>query len=233
MPRVVKERSDVVPALAEVFREHGFEGASLSIIEERTGVGKGSLYHFFPGGKEEMATTVLAEIDEWFNANVFRPLKEQTDPHQAIEDMLRAVDAYFQSGRRVCLVGALALGDARDYFARQIRTYFRTWREALANALMRAGMTPADAKDMAEDVVGSIQGALVLARALDDLGSFRRAIARLQVRLQSAGKRCRTGGWRLDRRSRRLTDPQERPVALSKSEGKTKNSLLKGKKIDE
>ena len=95
MPRVVKERSDVVPALAEVFREHGFEGASLSIIEERTGVGKGSLYHFFPGGKEEMATTVLAEIDEWFNANVFRPLKEQTDPHQAIEDMLRAVDAYF------------------------------------------------------------------------------------------------------------------------------------------
>jgi len=78
-------------------------------------------------------------------------------------------------------------------------------------------MTPADAKDMAEDVVGSIQGALVLARALDDLGSFRRAIARLQVRLQSAGKR-----WRLDRRSRRLTNPQERPVALSKSEGKLK-----------
>ena len=87
-------------------------------------------------------------------------------------------------------------------------------------------MTP-DAKDMAEDVVGSIQGALVHARALDDLGSFRRAIARLQV-VQSAGKR-----WRLDRRSRRLADPQERPVALSKSEGKTKSSLLKGKKIDE
>jgi len=48
--------------------------------------------------------------------------------------------------------------------------------------------------------------------------------------LQLTGK---VGGWRLDRRSRRLTDPQERPVALSKSEGKTKSSLLKGKKIDE
>jgi hypothetical protein len=36
-------------------------------------------------------------------------------------------------------------------------------------------------------------------------------------------------GWRLDRRSRRLTDPQERPVALSKSEGKTNSSLLKGR----
>ena len=45
-----------------------------------------------------------------------------------------------------------------------------------------------------------------------------------------AGK---VGGWRLDRRSRRLADAQERPVALRKSEGKTKSSLLKGKKIDE
>ena len=43
----------------------------------------------------------------------------------------------------------------------------------------------------------------------------------------------RFGGRRLDRRSRRLTDPQERPVALSKSEGKSKSSLLKGKNIDE
>ena len=43
----------------------------------------------------------------------------------------------------------------------------------------------------------------------------------------------KVGGWRLDRRSRRLTDPQEQPVALSKSEGKTKTSLLKGEKIDE
>jgi hypothetical protein len=43
----------------------------------------------------------------------------------------------------------------------------------------------------------------------------------------------KVGGWWLDRRSRRLTDPQERPVALNKSEGRTKSSLLKGKKIDE
>jgi hypothetical protein len=64
------------------------------------------------------------------------------------------------------------------------------------------------------DVVGSIQGALVLAGALDDLGSFRRAIARLQFRLQSAGKR-----WRLDRRSRRLTDPQEQPVVPEQKRG--------------
>jgi hypothetical protein len=38
------------------------------------------------------------------------------------------------------------------------------------------------------------------------------------------------GGWRLDRRSRRLTDPQERPVALSKSEDKTKSHSSRERK---
>ena len=66
MARTVAERSDVLPLLAEVFREHGYEGASLSLISKATGLGKGSLYHFFPGGKEEMAVAVLAEIDGWF-----------------------------------------------------------------------------------------------------------------------------------------------------------------------
>ena len=63
MPGTVAERADALPALGEVFREHGFEGASLALIGERTGLGKGSLYHFFPGGKEEMAAAVTETHD--------------------------------------------------------------------------------------------------------------------------------------------------------------------------
>jgi len=64
--KTVYERADVVPLLAEIFRELGYEGTTLSRITERTGIGKGSLYHFFPGGKEEMAAAVLADVDGWF-----------------------------------------------------------------------------------------------------------------------------------------------------------------------
>lgn len=45
-------------------------------------------------------------IEAWYEANVFSPLEQEADPHRALEKMLRAVEAYFQSGRRVCLVGA-------------------------------------------------------------------------------------------------------------------------------
>ena len=58
MAKMIHERGDVLPALTEVFRTHGYEGASLALISRHTGLGKGSLYHFFPGGKEEMAAEV-------------------------------------------------------------------------------------------------------------------------------------------------------------------------------
>ena len=185
MPRTVTERADVLPALSEVFREHGFEGASLALIGQRTGLGKGSLYHFFPGGKEEMAAAVLAEIDGWFEQHVFRPLRED-DPQRAMPEMIRSVGAYFRSSGRVCLVGAFALGDVRDRFADAIRSYFAAWIEALAQALVRAGRGEAVARDRAEEAVAAIQGALVLARALDDTDAFRRSLARIEARLLAA-----------------------------------------------
>lgn len=164
-----------------MFREHGYDGASLTLLGRGAGLGRGSLYHFFPGGKQEMADAVLTEIDDWFQVRIFAPLRDGPDAAAAIRGMLEAVDGYFRSGRRVCLVGSLALGDARDRFAARIRGYFAAWTVALTAALARAGRPDPAAR--AEDAVSAIQGALVLARALDDPGSFARSLDRIGARL--------------------------------------------------
>ncbi len=184
MTRLVFEKADAVPLVAEVFRELGFEGASLSRITERTGLGKGSLYHFFPGGKEEMAAAILADIDAWFVRHVFEPL-EKGEPRAAIAQMWRSVNTYFRSGRRICLVGAFALDETRDRFAAPIHRYFARWVEALRRALMRAGVEGAAAGQFAEQTVAGIQGALVLARALNKNALFTRALTRLAQRLDA------------------------------------------------
>src|SRR6266481_2431152 len=108
MAKIVSERADLLPAMADVFREHGYEGASIALISERTGLGKGSLYHFFPGGKEEMAAAVLSEIEAWFTTKIFAPVQWDPDPQAAIDQMYLAVSEYFDSGKKVCLVGAFA-----------------------------------------------------------------------------------------------------------------------------
>lgn len=183
MVKTVAERSDVIPVLAEVFREYGYEGASLSIIAERTGLGKGSLYHFFPGGKAEMAQAVLAEIDNWFEVKIYRPLRETEAARDAIRVMCLTVTHYFNSGRRVCLIGAFALDNVRDRFAMQINDYFAAWIDALSTSLQKLGHSTDVAMELAEEAVLAIQGALVLARALDDPSIFERAMVRIEMQL--------------------------------------------------
>ncbi|MFC5759218.1 TetR/AcrR family transcriptional regulator [Rhizobium sp. GCM10022189] len=183
--KTVYERADIVPLLAEIFRELGYEGTTLSRITERTGIGKGSLYHFFPGGKEEMAAAVLADVDVWFERAVYEPLRRD-DAAAAIDAMWANVMDYFRSGRRICLVGAFALDETRERFSPAIRDYFVRWIEALCRALVRAGCGEAAALAAAEEAVSGIQGALVLSRALDDTDMFRRTVDRLAGRLAAA-----------------------------------------------
>ncbi|PST22032.1 TetR/AcrR family transcriptional regulator [Mesorhizobium plurifarium] len=183
MARMVAERADAIAPLAEVFREHGYEGASLALIGKATGLGKGSLYHFFPNGKEEMLQAVLGEIGQWFEDAVYSPLRNESDANGAIGAMLASTDQYFRSGRRVCLVGALAVANTRDLFAQAIRGYFEAWVDALQSALIRQGREAGQSGILAEEAVLTIQGAIVLSRAMDDPAVFQRAIDQLRGRL--------------------------------------------------
>ncbi|MBP0598528.1 TetR/AcrR family transcriptional regulator [Herbaspirillum sp. LeCh32-8] len=176
------ERAALVPVLAEVFRAHGFDGASLARLTEGSGLGKGSLYHYFPGGKDEMAQAVLAHIDGWFELNVFAPLRDGEDTAAGVARMFDECGDYFRSGRRVCIVGVFALSSTRDRFALAVKNYFTAWASALHGALLRLGHAELPAAELAEDIVGAIQGALVLARAVDDPEVFARTLQRLRTR---------------------------------------------------
>lgn len=183
MVREVAERRDVIPLLGEVFRQHGYSGTSLSEITLHTGLGKGSLYHFFPNGKKEMAEAVLDDVEKWFETHVFSNLRNSKNPKAGIKQMFADVDHYFYSGNRICLLGAFALDDTRDQFSTRVNAYFTTWCKALADTLKRIGLTPKKATDTAEFTVASIQGALVLARSQKDPMVFTRVLKNLQIQL--------------------------------------------------
>ena len=183
MARQIAERADLLPKLADVFRTRGFAGASLGEIGSATGLGKGSLYHFFPRGKAEMAEAVLGEIDRWFAVEILGPLRHPGDPRQSIREMCRAVETHHRAGRRVCAFALFALDDTREAFAPVLRRHFQMWIEALARVLVVAGRGPAAARTEAVDAIASIQGAMVLARAADDPRVFAGALARIEARL--------------------------------------------------
>ena len=52
-------RDRIIAAAGELFQRHGYTGTGLKQISRQSGAPFGSLYHFFPGGKEELTAETL------------------------------------------------------------------------------------------------------------------------------------------------------------------------------
>lgn len=177
MPAPKVDKDKAITAIAELFREHGYHGTSYSQIIKASGLGKGSLYHYFPGGKEEIVKTVLKQINSWFETNVFTPLDTNEPPELVLGKMFATVNAYFDSGQRICLLGAFALYDAKEPFSQEIKGYFQRWIEALNSYLQRQGLSARESQELAYSAMSAIQGGLVMAQAVDNQDIFKQAIS--------------------------------------------------------
>ena len=178
MPMTKVNEDELLDRLSEVFRTYGYDGASLSLISKATGLQRASLYHRFPGGKEEMARAVLKRAQEWLATHVLAPLSAAGKPADRIQKMAKGIHEFYEGGRRSCLLDTLSLG-AEDAIKKHIRRGIAAWVEALANVAREAGAPKVKAYQRAQDAIGRIQGSLVIARVLHDRGPFERTLAKL------------------------------------------------------
>ena len=172
MPAPLLSRDEMLGRLRETFRRYGYEGSTMSRIAAATGLGKASLYHHFPGGKQEMAAAVLDSVRAWFELNVFRQLELNHPPRQRIVAMLDTLHRYYDGGNKGCLPALLALSEEREMFGQAISEFFTRWVACLSYTLTDSGLARDIAQRRAHDGVERIQGALVLSRAAGDGRAF-------------------------------------------------------------
>ncbi|MBE9229069.1 TetR/AcrR family transcriptional regulator [Phormidium sp. LEGE 05292] len=168
-----------IPCLLGLFRQYGYDGATLSKISEATGLGKASLYHHFPGGKDEMVETVLDYLEKWLGENILPALESEGDVVTKLGQMCLRLNELYQGGEQPCVFAILLSGSARDVFHAKVKALFRGWIDAMANVLIESGMDAQLAKQRGEDAAIAIQGSLILSQALDDTTLFQRTSEQL------------------------------------------------------
>jgi TetR/AcrR family transcriptional regulator, lmrAB and yxaGH operons repressor len=176
-------RDTYVPALLQLFRQYGYDGATLSRIAAATGLGKASLYHHFPGGKDEMVEAVLAHLSEWLGANVLAALQSKGTAIVRLKRMCDRVMELYENGNQPCLSAILLLGSARDVFHDQVEQRYRRWIEAIAEVLIEAGFEAAVAQERGEDAIIALQGSLIVSQGLNDSRPFQRVMKQLPQQL--------------------------------------------------
>ena len=177
------DRAEAVRKLVPVFRQYGYEGATLARISAATGLGRASLYHHFPDGKKEMASAVLDRVKELVGQQVLAPLQQPGEPLERLQAMGHQLNQFYDHGQSACFLALFSLGESESLFQPCVQESLRNWIGAIEAVLLELNLPATTARQRAEDAVMQIQGALVVSRGLQETSLFQRVLEQLPDRL--------------------------------------------------
>ncbi len=179
MTTISLSRSQIIDRILTVFRQHGYEGASLSRLSEATGLGRSSLYHHFPKGKEDMASAALKGAEQIFIEQIVNVLHTDAPALERVHEFTRNLSAFYQEGFKTCLIDVLSIGETAPVFQPFLRQRIEMIQEGLFKVLTELGLDPEIARRRAENTMVGIQGSLVVSRVMGNNGPFMRMIEQL------------------------------------------------------
>jgi TetR/AcrR family transcriptional repressor of lmrAB and yxaGH operons len=207
MPEAEKSTSKVKMVLAtlDLLRGSGLSGAGINPIVEASGAPKGSVYHFFPAGKDQLVTAALNEAEralgEWY-----RKIFNQSAPlSQKVRTLFGETGAWVETSKftKGCPVSAVTLDI--DEESEELRTVcrgvFATFREVISAGLDE--VPAAQRREVAQLILAALEGALILARAEATKGPLLQTGALLAKTLASAFSRKSDGSGRAGRAGKR------------------------------
>lgn len=163
-------RKRIVDAGAELFRRQGYVGTGVKQIVTEAKAPFGSLYHFFPGGKEQLG----AEVIRWSGTQYEQLIPAVFD---AAPDVVTGVRDFFAGAAEhlretgyedACPIATVALevSSSSETLREACADVFDGWIVAGARRYVDAGLTPEVARDLTIAMIAALEGAFVLSRAL-------------------------------------------------------------------
>jgi AcrR family transcriptional regulator len=169
------DNHSLAESLFDVFRSRGYEGATLSLLSEVTGLKKSSLYHRFPAGKDDMVKAVVLYVSSQLNTQIIEPLLNSKErPEKRFSKMIVTVNMFYSDGRKNCLLNVLNLGEPKAEIKELLNKDYTDWLAALCTLGEEAGLDTKLAKERAEHFLIVVQGALVIQRLTNNNLTFKK-----------------------------------------------------------
>lgn len=169
MPRVTDTRQRLLDTSATLFRRRGYTATGLKQIASAGAAPIGSMYHFFPGGKEQLGAEAIARSGRRYDRLIDLVFERSADVADAITTWFRlASDALRRSDYADgCPIATVALEAASTSEPLRIAcaAVFDSWLTKITDELVAAGHDPQRARALANFALASLEGAIVLARA--------------------------------------------------------------------
>ncbi|MFH8366300.1 TetR/AcrR family transcriptional regulator [Streptomyces sp. NPDC018031] len=165
-------RERVVRAASRLMQRQGYDGTGIKQISKEAGATLGSVYHFFPGGKQELAVAAIRHGEREFAEELAGNLRSEDDPAQAVLACTRRLAESLRASDWVdgCPVTSTALGTAGRLpdIQQAAAEAFAHWRHLVFEKLHQAGIAEPDAHELAHTVISTLEGAELAAQVSRD-----------------------------------------------------------------
>jgi TetR/AcrR family transcriptional regulator, lmrAB and yxaGH operons repressor len=164
-------RASMVRSAAALISSRGVSATSFADVVSDSGAPRGSIYHHFPDGKRQLAEDAV----RWTSGRVLAYLR--AGPTESAAQVLgRFIDLWRQvvvasGGSAGCVVAGVAVDTVDDArMLELVRATFQSWIDVLAEQLAAAGVPIDRARSIAHITLASMEGALILCRAVGGIG---------------------------------------------------------------
>jgi len=176
---VTDARRKMIESAVTLLAMRGLQGTAFSDVLERSGAPRGSIYHHFPGGKDQLVEAAIAAsgqrtvqiLDAVEGAS---PIVITTYFLDLWRDVL--VRSKLRAG---CAVLAVTVATDSTDLLDHAAAIFRAWHARLTELYVAAGVDPTTASSFAMMLIAASEGAVVLSRAQRDMAPFEQVAAHL------------------------------------------------------
>lgn len=170
-------RSRILKAAQQLFRKRGYHGTGLNDILELAQAPKGSMYHHFPGGKEQIGVCVINNLTDGLIA-----LFMQSDVRSAHAMLLQVGEQLVvvaeKTNFEICALYSSFVAEraASPQLSEAVSAGYGRMIDTLAQRLVQDGIPARLAMEKAQIAVALLEGGSLLAQARLDAALFRAAV---------------------------------------------------------
>jgi AcrR family transcriptional regulator len=169
---VSNTRDRFIVATADLFRRQGYTATGVKQIVEAAGAPFGSMYHFFPEGKEDLGAATIRWSGAGYGQLIDLFYEAGADPvvatrrfFEAAADTVRDTD--YADACPIATV-ALEVASTNEPLRQATAEVFESWLAAIDAHLVQAGLTKTQARNLSVSLFSLLEGAFILARATRD-----------------------------------------------------------------
>lgn len=168
MAKAAQHKEKIVRSAVRLFREKGYAGTGLAEILELSGAPKGSLYHYFPGGKDELTIAAVESAGEVVASTLKTLAAESQSPQEFVQHYCHLLAGWMEASnyKAGCPIATVILETVPKSveLTQACQAVYESWTTIIASVYLNAGHSETESFKKAKQIMALIQGRLLLTR---------------------------------------------------------------------